>query len=324
MKRILLILLLFTAHSTFAQYVDSVEWFYDYDWNRTTTKDPKYTYYRKAYKVEYGNWYVGNFYVDTGLLQMRGAFSDDSMTVEEGKFSYYYRNGTLSEEGSFMHGKRVGLWRSYHKNGGLADSGYFATNGMPYHKHYQWDSDGNVVSYTEYDPKQTGAGHQTLYFTDSSISTYGRYSPGHLKDSIWTYYHRNGKIAGIETWDSGRWVDFKCFDEEGKPQVECDTFTPPKPDYNVYEYMGKRMTFPRGFKTAAVEAGVSGMYLVLVQFVVDENGKITAPEILKGYYTELNQEALRVVGKLPPWEPGREHNRRVKVYYKLPVTWSLR
>lgn len=56
------------------------------------------------------------------------------------------------------------------------------------------------------------------------------------------------------------------------------------------------------------------------RFIVDEAGKVTGIEILKsGGRREFDEEVMRVVGKMPQWEPGRQYGRNVKVYYTVPV-----
>ncbi|MFN8281583.1 MAG: energy transducer TonB [Chitinophagales bacterium] len=61
---------------------------------------------------------------------------------------------------------------------------------------------------------------------------------------------------------------------------------------------------------------------VIVRFIVDANGKILNPIVLKdnvGY--GCAEEALRVVSKMPKWWPGKKDGKPVKVYYTLPVTF---
>ncbi|MGD9931102.1 MAG: energy transducer TonB [Mangrovibacterium sp.] len=62
---------------------------------------------------------------------------------------------------------------------------------------------------------------------------------------------------------------------------------------------------------------------VLVSFVVDEAGKVIQIKIEKGVDPLLDQEALRVVGLMPAWKPGRENGEVVKVRFNLPVNFAL-
>lgn len=61
---------------------------------------------------------------------------------------------------------------------------------------------------------------------------------------------------------------------------------------------------------------------VIVQFIIDEEGNIVKPIILRGINPELDKEALRVVGLMPRWKPGRQNGKAEKVRYTLPITFN--
>lgn len=72
----------------------------------------------------------------------------------------------------------------------------------------------------------------------------------------------------------------------------------------------------------ASSEGVEGT--VRVSFVVDETGKVSTPEVIgdkQGY--GLETEALRVVNKMPTWNPGKLKGKNVKTRYTLPVRFVL-
>jgi protein TonB len=76
------------------------------------------------------------------------------------------------------------------------------------------------------------------------------------------------------------------------------------------------------YPSAAEDAGVEGT--VQISFTVDENGKIIAPQIdgeKEGY--GLDDEALRVVNKMPAWVPGKVNGKPVKTRFSLPVKFAL-
>ncbi|UKN02154.1 energy transducer TonB [Paracrocinitomix mangrovi] len=59
--------------------------------------------------------------------------------------------------------------------------------------------------------------------------------------------------------------------------------------------------------------------IVYVQFIIDEEGKVTAPEIVKGISNELDRVAIDVVASMPLWIPGSKGCKNVKFKYTLPV-----
>lgn len=76
------------------------------------------------------------------------------------------------------------------------------------------------------------------------------------------------------------------------------------------------------YPAEASNDGVEGT--VNVMFVVDETGKLSAPHVMgdkMGY--GLETEALRVVNKMPTWNPGKLKGKNVKTQFTLPVRFVL-
>lgn len=70
----------------------------------------------------------------------------------------------------------------------------------------------------------------------------------------------------------------------------------------------------------ARKAGIEGQ--VIVQFVVDENGNVLDPEVLRGIGAGADEEALRVV-KEAEFTPGQQRGEPVRVKMSLPIRFSL-
>jgi protein TonB len=75
------------------------------------------------------------------------------------------------------------------------------------------------------------------------------------------------------------------------------------------------------YPAIARENGVEGM--VVVKFVVEKDGSITAPEVVRDIGAGCGAEALRVVQMMPKWEPGKQRGRAVRVQFNLPVKFKL-
>jgi protein TonB len=70
----------------------------------------------------------------------------------------------------------------------------------------------------------------------------------------------------------------------------------------------------------AAKAGIDGR--VIVQFIVDETGRVTDAVVMRGRHRLLDQEALRVVQDAR-FTPGRQRGEPVKVQMALPITFVL-
>ncbi|MFK7806243.1 MAG: TonB family protein [Saprospiraceae bacterium] len=75
----------------------------------------------------------------------------------------------------------------------------------------------------------------------------------------------------------------------------------------------------------AQEAGVEGM--VVVRFVIDQNGNVIQPEIIRSKSHGLDEAVLDVVDEMmnmeEKWIPGKQRGKKVKVAYNLPVKFKL-
>ena len=75
------------------------------------------------------------------------------------------------------------------------------------------------------------------------------------------------------------------------------------------------------YPSIARENGVEGT--VVVRFVIDKTGAITAPEIVRDIGAGCGAEALRIVQMMPKWNAGKQRGRPVKVQFNLPVKFKL-
>ena len=63
--------------------------------------------------------------------------------------------------------------------------------------------------------------------------------------------------------------------------------------------------------------------LVLVSFVVEKDGNISNASVLRGIGGGCDEEALRVVARMPAWKPGQQGGKPVRVRYTLPMRFKL-
>ena len=85
----------------------------------------------------------------------------------------------------------------------------------------------------------------------------------------------------------------------------------------LMKYLQKNIKYP----TICQEQGIQGR--VIVQFVVNSDGSIVDPQVVKPVNPYLDKEALRVVSSMPKWKPGEQRGKKVRVRFTLPVTFRL-
>lgn len=75
------------------------------------------------------------------------------------------------------------------------------------------------------------------------------------------------------------------------------------------------------YPEAASKAGIQGR--VLVNFIVEKDGKISNIHVIQKVNDYLDAEAVRVVGAMPKWTPGMQEGKAVRVKYTVPITFRL-
>ena len=83
------------------------------------------------------------------------------------------------------------------------------------------------------------------------------------------------------------------------------------------KFLSKNINYP----SISQENGVQGR--VIVQFVVNTDGSIVEPVVMRGVDPYLDKEALRVIKMMPKWSPGKQRGKPVRVKYTVPVMFRL-
>tara|TARA_B100002049_G_C15933764_1_gene313307 strand:+ start:69 stop:446 length:378 start_codon:yes stop_codon:yes gene_type:complete len=110
----------------------------------------------------------------------------------------------------------------------------------------------------------------------------------------------------------------------------CGVFAQQKDDQGIYlsaekmpaikggmAAIGKKVKYPR----IAREMGIQGV--VYVGFIVDPEGKVIEPKILKSVAKPLDEEALRVITKEVKFTPGYYQGKAVPVRMVLPIRFRI-
>ena len=85
----------------------------------------------------------------------------------------------------------------------------------------------------------------------------------------------------------------------------------------LMKWLSNNIRYPE----AAQQNDIQGR--VVVKFVVEKDGSVGHAEIARGVDKDLDREALRVVNKMPKWQPGKNNGVAVRSYFNLPVTFRL-
>jgi hypothetical protein len=76
-------------------------------------------------------------------------------------------------------------------------------------------------------------------------------------------------------------------------------------------------------EVAAENGAPAGIYMVLVQFIVDKEGNVSGIKCLTNWGYGMEKEVLRLLRISPKWSPAIQNGRAVKAYRRQPVTFMI-
>jgi len=82
-------------------------------------------------------------------------------------------------------------------------------------------------------------------------------------------------------------------------------------------FIRSNQSYPRD----AIEKKIEG--IVIASFIVEKDGKVSKPTIVKGLGAGCDEEVLRLIGMMPAWKPGVKDGKNVRVKRNIPVEFKL-
>ncbi|MPM01267.1 hypothetical protein SDC9_47506 [bioreactor metagenome] len=83
------------------------------------------------------------------------------------------------------------------------------------------------------------------------------------------------------------------------------------------DFLRNNIKYPQG----ARESGIQGT--VFLTFVIEPDGKLSNIKVLRGIGGGCDEEAIRIISLMPPWKPGKQFGKPVRVQFNLPIRFLL-
>lgn len=83
----------------------------------------------------------------------------------------------------------------------------------------------------------------------------------------------------------------------------------------MMKFLANNIRYPE----AAQANNVQGR--VVVKFVIERDGSISNVQVVRSVDADLDREAIRVIKKMPRWEPGRNNGVAVRTWFTIPLTF---
>ncbi|MBR4136615.1 MAG: TonB family protein [Bacteroidales bacterium] len=105
-------------------------------------------------------------------------------------------------------------------------------------------------------------------------------------------------------------------------------------DDEVYAFVTEAPEFPGGMDALVTTIARNTIYpaycrdhaikgTVMIQFVVEKDGKVDNAKVSLSCFPLLDNESLRVVMQLPQWKPGVLDGKPVRCFYQIPMRFSM-
>ncbi len=281
-------------------YLDSTE---------TEIYNDNYKYYRiiKDAKLKKGIYIVQDYY-KSGALRMKGNTSNVEKLIKEGQFVYYYENGNKKTICSFNKNEVSGKRFNFHKNGNKKEEG-----------EHIWDKKNKTSRYIV-QQHWDSIGTQKVIDGNGELENIGKktFSTGKIKngfrDGVWTGYDKEIDYTFTETYENTKLVSGVSIDKNNVSHNYTVIEMPPQAK-NFYSYIAKNYRTPN-------QQGLKGK--VYITFVVDKDGKIVEPKILRDIGYGTGQEAIRVIMAYDGFIPGEQRGIKVRCSFSLPISIQSR
>lgn len=316
MKKLSHLLLLLLSTLNYSQTNSSIEEndklvYLDSTWNETS-KD-NYEYYR-VIKDYYSDQKEYKFFVyyKNNQLKKESTLSGKDGGSSIGEEISYYKNGNKQNTTTYVSGRPTGKTKSWYENGNVKQEGEYTGNYETPGKHYKlnqyWDENNNQLIID-------GNGMYSSERNENYSET-GKYKDG-FKDGIYEGKNLKENTSFVEEYKEGKFISgTRTFSDNTKSEYfEMETRPLPKKGMqDFYNFIGKNFNYNK----ESIKNNIQGK--IFLKFVVDKEGKIVEPKILKGLGYGLDEEAIRVLLKYGDWIPGEQRGIKVRCTFSLPLS----
>jgi len=294
--------------------------FYDDDWKVIEEKEEASFYRLWSINIENENYEIIDYYI-SNQLQCKGAYKSKKEKKKIGKWVWYFINGEKEKEGNYKDGSKIGTFTYWHENGQKAEIRNYDDDLIKYIS--KWNKDGRIQI-------ENGEGIYTDFWDNNNVYYSGKVV-NFLKVGTWKRYGDSGELRNEEIFEKSKFVKGITY-KEGKKypykiQERLSYFKSCKNDknlkqekectlYEMAKFVGK-VNYPK----KAIDKNIEGK--VIVSFKVDKKGKVVELELLQSAHELLNKAALKHIAKLPRFVPAVQKGIKVKLMYKIPVSFRL-
>ncbi len=203
----------------------------------------------------------------------------------------------------------------------------FAQDTIYVDKYVKWTNKENAVEYaiaTETGQKQTRVKYYGLDDKLKRVENYQVYNERQsIRKGYLVQFYPDGKKRREEIYDNNQCVKGKLWAEDGSE-------LPFKPYYEAPDFPGGLMSFAHQlaatlqYPNEALQRRIQGR--VILQFVINTEGRITNPEVLVSVHPLLDRAALNTIKKISKksvFTPAKIEGESIPTNFVIPALFRL-
>jgi TonB family protein len=130
-------------------------------------------------------------------------------------------------------------------------------------------------------------------------------------------YNAKDGVIMITTKEAAKLEKTESFEKDGEVFYiveDMPKYPGGKPAMKTYIY--SNLEYPEQAKSQGIEGEV------MVQFMVNQQGKVEQEKVVRSTYEGFNEAALKVIREMPDWTPGKQRGKAVRVQYVVPIKFN--
>lgn len=240
-----------------------------------------------------------------------------------GNYEVYFKNGMLHRRVKFKASQIVSVLETFDMKGEMIDGGTLK------------NGNGSLVAYFLHDttavmPMQKflnmsfrdGAVNGTAsYYYENGVLKSSGFTTNGTTTGAWNFYMENGEVMHIINYDYSPFA-------ENRKQISPEVFSgnintgQRNPAFMGGEeewlaFLEKTIRYPNSV------ADYPALGIVQVEFLVTDVGEVVSGHIVKSVNKALDDEALRVIEKMPRWNPGLNYGMPVSMLMNMPLSLNI-
>lgn len=252
-----------------------------------------------------GKYVLRRFLPENKKLTFYAEYKDANFKIQDGVNKTWYPEGGIAGESVYVNGLREGISKRYDIDSAVVTAEELYLKGKQEGMSRYFNLKGELSSTSEYKEDELDGLTKVYRGTDTLLYT-NLFSKGkHVKtDTL---------VKGLPPFE--KIEKMPCLLEFAN--IENDSIRSLQSNQALLQAVYKNIKYPESDRVNSLEG------TVFMKFTIDENGTMQSLKAIRAPSLAMINEVKRVIKQLPPWSPGFQKGKKVRVQYNLPIKFKL-